>query len=1169
MGDSSTNRSESGQPLDSPSEPIVLPKSNGGHSVSVSVNRELKSLVGELRSRWKQGDRVRVESLGDAFANIASSDEQMLDVIYHEILIREEFGETPRLDEYVSRFPQHAERLQRLFLVHRVIEEDDWSKELAEELDDESDAGEELRTAHRGQPSSTDWGDDNVEHDRRRWPRKSRDARPVEPPPGYELLEEIGRGGMAVVFRARQLILNRIVALKMLTAGNVASQEVLARLRQEAQAVAQLQHPGVVQIHEVGEHRGLPYLSLEFVPGGTLHEWLDGQPLPPLDAARVVEQLARTTHFAHERGIVHRDLKPANVLLTERPYSRDATATIPLELSRSDEPTPSDLMSVKISDFGLARVLGSRSDLTAVGQVIGTPSYMAPEQAAGASDEARPALDIYSLGAILYELLTGRPPFRGATLLETLEQVRHDDPVPPRLLQPRTPIDLETICLKCLERDPQRRYPTALALAEDLRRLQNGETISARPAGTLERTWKWARRYPAIASLIVLAILLTIGGTAGISWEARRASQKETEARRDRDLANSALGVARSERVKADEQRAIAEKQTAVAEAQRQMAVEQKKVAEQQKSLAESEKVRAVAAQALAETNFQRAMKAIHSLLSLDNQLQNEPKQLAARLKINQELTSFFESAAADRSGDDSPQSWILRILAVSSLIRTGEIYSLLRENKKAEETFRRAAEINDGYVRMIPRSYLPWELAAQLFRHQGNLHRNMDRPTDALQSYRRSIAAHDALLKMNPKMTSYLVTKANVIVNECETLKQLGHIAETPPRYEEALAILRRAVQSHPELTNGPSELSLCLHEYSKSLRALHREDEAAAAFQEALDLRLKESQRDPESVGNRVFLAKLYTTKGTDLRQAGRAAESLEPLKLASDLMGPLAKTHSDVYDHQISLVGAWIEQLNTHLILADAANGKAAWRQIIGRLQSLRVSYPNEPHVAHLLTQWQPAWADHLHEDGFVEEARQANQSAIDAAQWLLAESSTAASPQEVSLSNVLAWRMSVAPDASQRDLDKAIALAKRAVSLSPNRPDFFVTLGAAESSAKNHEAARAALIQALVVQSGSNRPSSEDVARILKTLPSDAAAREQFEKSLGLPDGVVKDQPQLFCLLAMTYWQLGDQDAARSALNLVSVPAGFSRSGPEIRRLIQEARMLIRPMTSGLR
>jgi serine/threonine protein kinase len=289
-------------------------------------------------------------------------------------------------------------------------------------------------------------------------------AAPPEPP-GYEILGELGRGGMGVVYQARQVKLNRVVALKMILAGGHAGPDEQARFRTEAEAIARLQHPNIVQIHEVGEHEGLPFFSLEFCPAGTLQHELDGTPLQPLEAAALVERLARAMAVAHQKGVIHRDLKPANVLLTE-------------------DGTP------KITDFGLAKRLDVAGQ-TASGAVMGTPSYMAPEQAGGQSGTVGAAADVYALGAILYELLTGRPPFKAATPLDTLLQVISDEPVPVRQLQPKMPRDVATICHHCLHKEPAKRYASAAALAEDLRRFQAGEPIQVRPVGRVERVRKW------------------------------------------------------------------------------------------------------------------------------------------------------------------------------------------------------------------------------------------------------------------------------------------------------------------------------------------------------------------------------------------------------------------------------------------------------------------------------------------------------------------------------------------------------------------------------------------------------------------------------------------------------------------------------------------------------
>jgi WD40 repeat protein len=345
--------------------------------------------------------------------------------------------------------------------------------------------------------------------------------------PGYEVLAELGRGGMGVVYKARQKTLNRLVALKMILAGGHASEQERQRFVAEAEAVARLQHPHIVQIYEVGEVEGRPFFSLEFCGGGSLAAKLGGTPLPPQEAGRLVATLARAMHAAHAAGVVHRDLKPANILLSSsgRPES-------------SGSPAPLNGCLPKITDFGLAKRLDDTSGQTLSGTILGTPSYMAPEQAEGRKDIG-PAADVYALGSILYELLTGRPPFKGARPFDTVMQVIHHEPVPPRRLQPGVPRDLETVCLKCLRKDPRQRYPSALELALDLEAFGEGRPIRARPVGLPGRAWRWARRRPLLAALGAFSAAAAVALLAGGFWFSARLGTARGEAAAARELAGT------------------------------------------------------------------------------------------------------------------------------------------------------------------------------------------------------------------------------------------------------------------------------------------------------------------------------------------------------------------------------------------------------------------------------------------------------------------------------------------------------------------------------------------------------------------------------------------------------------------------------------------------------
>jgi tetratricopeptide (TPR) repeat protein/predicted Ser/Thr protein kinase len=338
---------------------------------------------------------------------------------------------------------------------------------------------------------------------------------------GYEILGELGRGGMGVVYKARQIGLKRLVALKVVLGGNYAGEVQRRRFQLEAHAVARLHHPNIVQIYDVGEQDGHPYFTLEYVDGGSLSDKFGGRGMPPREAAQLIAVLARAIHYAHERGIVHRDLKPGNVLL-------------------AGDGTP------KITDFGLAKLMDAE-DHTRTGSVLGTPSYMAPEQAMGHNKTIGPAADIYALGSILYEAVTGRPPFRGETSMDLLIRLAKEDPEPLSHIRPGVPRDLETVCLKCLQKEPRKRYPTALALAEDLRLFLAHEPVRARPANLWERGVKWVKRRPTTAAVLAF---LTI---AAVAFSAQAGIQAASRARDERQRQESARAEIRDTLVRAQE----------------------------------------------------------------------------------------------------------------------------------------------------------------------------------------------------------------------------------------------------------------------------------------------------------------------------------------------------------------------------------------------------------------------------------------------------------------------------------------------------------------------------------------------------------------------------------------------------------------------------------------
>jgi WD40 repeat protein len=420
-------------------------------------------------------------------------------------------GEAPEREVLLDRYPDLADQLAAF------LDEQDRLLRMTEPLRTiiETAAGADL-----GRPCPNGDGADLLEA-----------SATVQIFDDYELLGEIDRGGMGVVYRARQRSLNRLVALKMLRSGSLADRDDIRRFRLEAEAVARLDHPNIVPIHEVGEHDGLSYFAMKLIEGASLAQCLSEPAADPRAAARVVATVARAVHHAHQRGMLHRDLKPSNILI-------------------DTEGQP------HITDFGLARRIEADPELTQSGAILGTPSYMAPEQASGQRQAVTTATDVYGLGAVLYALLTGKPPFRGDSVLETLEQVRNAQPEPPSGIGRRVDRDLETICLKCLEKVPERRYASALALAEDLERWLRGEPIMARPAGLFERWWRWCRRHGALvgAALIGLSTISLLGFAAWKEVQLRKAhrlaelkcreiQRRDREARRSRYIADIRLAA--------------------------------------------------------------------------------------------------------------------------------------------------------------------------------------------------------------------------------------------------------------------------------------------------------------------------------------------------------------------------------------------------------------------------------------------------------------------------------------------------------------------------------------------------------------------------------------------------------------------------------------------------
>jgi tetratricopeptide (TPR) repeat protein/tRNA A-37 threonylcarbamoyl transferase component Bud32 len=683
--------------------------------------------------------------------------------------------------------------------------------------------------------------------------------RPAGPPParwptitGLELLEVLGSGGMGIVFKARQPTLDREVAVKFLRDAHLADTDQRERFKQEARAVARLQHPALVQLYEFGEVPSVdgpgsePYLVLEYVSGGSLAQRLRGSRLPPREAARLVETLAEAIHYAHRQGVIHRDLKPANVLFrTEGRGLR--TEEKPLS-------PQSSVLSPVVSDFGLAKFVAGGS-LTQTGTVLGTPCYMAPEQAVGNSQAITPAVDVYGLGAILYEALTGRPPFEALTDAATVRQVQEEEPTAPRQLTPVVPRDLETICLKCLRKDPVRRYASAQELADDLRRFRCGEPIRARPVGTAERVLVWCRRKPVIAGLVTALALVCVAGVAGVLWQSHLARQRQAEAKREQERADENLKKLRE---KIDRLGALG------------------------RDLARDPRLRKAALAVLEE-----ALDFYQEILpqqALDPRLRRE----AARLYG--EVAHTYHSAGKWRHASDAfrREAELLSALAADepanaehnlrlgvSYRRRGNVLRDLGERQEARAAYEHAIEIQE---RALDQSRADPARQMALANSLYNLSSVLSTQSEADEierHYRRAVRLDRAAVAADPKRELY---QSELALG----LEGLGLLMLVRGKFHEASAAIAEALEINKKLVQIPTQrdyieryLARNYTSQGRVLAALGQVEAADRAFKEAVALlspALEQGRGDPF---HRMDLARALLARADFLKQTSRKNE------------------------------------------------------------------------------------------------------------------------------------------------------------------------------------------------------------------------------------------------------------------------------------------------------
>jgi serine/threonine-protein kinase len=641
---------------------------------------------------------------------------------------------------------------------------------------------------------------------------------PLPSVPGYEILEELGRGGMGVVYKARQAALGRIVALKMIRSGAFAGELELARFRTEAAALAQLQHPNIVQVFEYGVHEETPYVALEYVPGGNLADYLNGSPLTPRAAAELTATLARAIAAAHDRRIIHRDLKPANILF------QIAEGRLPNKIVDPAPAGPSVISNMqsaipKIADFGLAKVLDSEIEQTASGTVMGTPAYMAPEQAAGHVHDLGPATDVHALGVILYEMLVGRPPFNAATVFDTLYLVRFQDAAPPRRLQPTTPNDLETICLKCLHKESARRYPHARELADDLDRYLQGEPISARPVSPLERAVKWARRRPATAALVALLPLIPLGLAGGLIWQQRQnallAAEKEAaEVARDsarREQAAAEVARNRTREVLDIMTGELAEQWLG---GQSQLTEPQKRFLRQAVNYFQETTGR----QAASEADQLRLGRELGQLANLQRLL---GEYAAADAAYQKALTTFTALAARFPLQPQYPEA------AAEAHQQIGVLSMTLGRGDDAAKHFQEALTLSEALLRGQPGAPSHRVRIGQSHVNLGNSHVVAGRVQEALRHFNAALSEYEVLLRDHPGDLEYQHKRGQALINSGYLLHQIGQAPEAVRRLKTAVGDYHAVIAAHPDVPKYRQELGTALTNLGSALLAAGQVEE------------------------------------------------------------------------------------------------------------------------------------------------------------------------------------------------------------------------------------------------------------------------------------------------------------------------------------------------------
>jgi serine/threonine-protein kinase len=734
------------------------------------------------------------------------------------------------------------------------------------------------------------------------------DGKAVEPklPLGYEYLGELGRGGMGVVYKARQTALGREVALKMVLLGTHGGPEASVRFQKEAKAVARLNHPHIVQVYECGELDGLPYFSMEFVGGGNLAQRIAGTPQPVREVARLVQMLAEAMHYAHECGVLHRDLKPANVLLQRTAGTGD--------------------LFPKIADFGLAKRLEPRAAQTQSSVLAGTPRYMAPEQAAGQTWKVGPATDIYALGVILYELLTGRPPFLAETPLATLELVVKQEPVPVSQLRPGIPRDLQTICLKCLRKEPGKRYASAAALAEDLRRYLGGEPILARPVSLVEQIWRWTCRNPRVAGLTAALAVVMVAALAVVTWQWRRAEANFERAEANFQQAEGNLQEAReADQVVIVYLESDLHPHSGMLPTYRNILVpmvkRQQRLLEQRSTdpvlqfdLGYASLLLAIVTQEIGKEKealelFKQSTALLERVVRQNRDYPDARAQLAqgyfytAHLKYaigrlreafdehRKALTAWEQLANEDRNSVQFQRNKALSLWAMA------HVYMERGQFEEARKHFDQAGAIRGRLVKAKPGEAHLRQHLAYSFHSMGQMHLAEDRPAEALVSLQEACTLRKRLFEGKRRDIWLRYDLARTTIQLGVAYHALGRKEDALRSWNEALMNLEELVRDNDCANDFQRHLAEALLHIGRSRWEAEQDQESLRRLERARDICIKLLNDNPNFVQTQVLLAESYHGIAVAERSMGQQAKAIHSLQEAQKVWKRLVDRHHDI--------------------------------------------------------------------------------------------------------------------------------------------------------------------------------------------------------------------------------------------------------------------------------